>query len=273
MALAEIERDGFGDRLPDLVDRARQAVAPLPFDFLTDRLSTMQLAMTQGWSEAKAFAWLGETRRLLADVPGDVLLESLDEAIRQSARGFMPSVGEIMAIAQPAIERRRTTLARLEAVERLKAGAAAVLPAPGGFDPATRCSPEEAAAVKAEFGIHTPTRMAKPAPATEADYIAIGLSPEEARKAVADHARLLSAGAAPIGATAKRGGRGRDDFFREIGADPDNPTDEQIAAVTERVLAMGRKKWAADPVEPRLTDEEQREAEADMAAYDRRLTA
>jgi hypothetical protein len=55
--------------------------------------------------------------RLLHDLPHDVLAHSIDEAIKTSKHGFLPSVGEIRAIAQPIVAEREIQIERLIKME------------------------------------------------------------------------------------------------------------------------------------------------------------
>lgn len=136
--------------LPRHINVAREALQPVDGDWLFDRLSTMQLAMTNGWSEAKATAWLHETHRLLADLPQGILSTAIDKAIMASERGFMPSVGEIRALADPRCNERRRVLRRLETVAALPDPASA--PKPATINPPSEAERE---AIKAEYGLTT----------------------------------------------------------------------------------------------------------------------
>jgi hypothetical protein len=170
--------------LPRHANVARQSLQPADPVWLADRLSAMQLAMTQGWSEAKATAWLHETQRLLRDVPSDILGWALDEAVKSSVRGFVPSVGEIRAFADPKLADRKRLADRLSVlanrVENDRPGDARTQPADEeDFVPVT---PEQMAAIKAEFGLATNPYPDAPKPVgvaprmpTRADYIAMGV--------------------------------------------------------------------------------------------------
>ena len=163
--------------LPEHIATARAAVQPVDRDWLDDRLSTMHLAMTSGWSEAKATAWLHETARLLEDLPKDVLAAAIDQAIKSSDRGFMPTVGEIRAIAEPRFIERQRILRRLESVAALRDDRPA-------RPPKEIATPDQVEAIKAEVGlvtqpfgemvkrVDTPRRNP-----TREDYIALGIDP------------------------------------------------------------------------------------------------
>lgn len=69
--------------------------------------------------------WMAETARLLGDIPQDIVAYAIDEAIRTSGHGFMPSVGEIRSIADPLIAERRLYVQRLVEMEAALADPAA----------------------------------------------------------------------------------------------------------------------------------------------------
>jgi hypothetical protein len=99
-------------------------------------------------------AWLAETARLLADLPQDILAEAIDGAVKASARGFLPAVGEIRAIADPAFAARRLTIDRLERVVRLQRRGGA----PEAEARPDYCTPAQASAILAEFGLRSGSR-------------------------------------------------------------------------------------------------------------------
>lgn len=145
------------DQLPRYIEEAQRGLDPVDRDWLYDRLTMMQLAMTQGWTAKKATAWLHETHRLLADLPKDILSQALDDAIKVSARGFMPTVGEVRAFADSRAVERKRVLHRLQGIQA--AGKKAALPKPADAPPPT---PEELAGIKAEFGLKTEPYDAAP---------------------------------------------------------------------------------------------------------------
>lgn len=67
-------------------------------------------------------AWMGEMGRLLKDLPTDILADAIDQAIKQSERGFMPGVGQIRAIADPVFRLREQQALRLEMVADIADG-------------------------------------------------------------------------------------------------------------------------------------------------------
>lgn len=150
----------------------------------------MALAFGHERDPDRVAAWLAETGRLLLDLPGEILATSIDEAIKRSDRGFLPAVGQIRAIAEPMLATRERQARRLDAlvglIEDSPPRSAGRAPDPV-FDPTTRCTPEEAAKIMAEFGIRglvaehrkvydPSSKLRRPDPArkpTEADYIAM----------------------------------------------------------------------------------------------------
>lgn len=153
-ARLEFRRDGLGDRIEGIAVAIREATTPADPLWLSNRLSTLWLAMCPGRTEEQATAWLHETQRLLRDIPSDILAEAVDDAVKASSRGFLPSVGEIRLHADPALKKRMLLARRMEAV--LSAPPESVAPAHDEFDPATRCTPEEAAAVKSAMPVPPP---------------------------------------------------------------------------------------------------------------------
>jgi hypothetical protein len=188
--LSEADRE----RLPATIARARAGMS-CDRAWLANRLTVAWLAAGYRKGEAQATAWLGEGVRLLGHVPTDILSSAIDQAVMGSQRGFLPSVGEILKIAEPALRKRAETLRRLEMVE-----AAAIAPPIRIADEADAiCTPDEAAAILRENGLPvTPkaeTAAPKPEP-TVADYVALGLTENEARDAMSERQRLLRRGTA-----------------------------------------------------------------------------
>lgn len=112
-----------------MADAAAATMKPLEPRALADRLTVLWLAMGHAKGTDQAKAWLHEMTRLLIDLPGGILLEAIDEAVKQSDRGFLPSVGAVRKIAEPAVEERRRKVARLDAMARLQESGAQVKPA------------------------------------------------------------------------------------------------------------------------------------------------
>lgn len=92
---------------------ASMAVAPAPwFGRRLTMLWTMFMLGRPADQGAQTI-WMGEAARLLGDLPHDIVAHSIDEAIRVSRHGFMPSVGEIRAVADPLASERRAQIERL----------------------------------------------------------------------------------------------------------------------------------------------------------------
>lgn len=190
--LSEIDRQ----RLTGLADQAAATLSPADGQWLNDRLSTMYLDMSHDTNPDKATVWLHERMRLLGDIPQDILAPAIDEAIKRSERGFLPSVGAIRAIADPQLDERRQKVARL----RKMADAAVNASAPRvTAEPFVPCSPEDAASIMQEYGIGRmaaekvrtidPTRLRGPKSITVEDYVALGLNREDAERAIAGFQR------------------------------------------------------------------------------------
>jgi len=181
-ALKEIEACAA---LPDVRRCAlqhRASLAPVDPAWLKRRLSAMMLAFGHERDPDRVTAWLAETGRLLLDLPGSILAEAIDEAIKRSERGFLPAVGQIRAIAEPmAIDREREAR-RLEAMVDVmdRAPVPASRPWEQQDQPKDICTPEQAAEILREFGLASeprarsvPVGSGSPRKPTQADYIAI----------------------------------------------------------------------------------------------------
>lgn len=160
----------------------RASLAPVDPAWLKRRLSAMMLAHGHERDPDRVTAWLAETGRLLIDLPGSILAEAIDEAIKRSERGFLPAVGQIRAIAEPMVQDREREARRLEAIVDAmdRAPVPSVRPWEQQDQPKEICTPEQAAEILREFGLATePKKRADPVGAgpprkpTEADYIAI----------------------------------------------------------------------------------------------------
>lgn len=124
-AALAIRRDGYADRIEGMSRSFVTSLAPAPRDWLIDRLTLAWLASGHSKSEEVATAWLHETSRLLSDLPFDILASSIDLAIKQSERGFLPSVGSIRKIAEERVATRSRVVDRLGAIARALAAPAA----------------------------------------------------------------------------------------------------------------------------------------------------
>jgi hypothetical protein len=108
--------------LPRLIAAHDAALAPVSDDWLQKRLRLLWKSSVVNGS-LDATAWLHETGRLLADIPQDILADAIDSCVKSSERGFMPTVGQIRAVADPRMQQRETHAARLRSIERVKNGA------------------------------------------------------------------------------------------------------------------------------------------------------
>lgn len=160
----------------------RASLAPVDRAWLKRRLLVMMAAFGHERDPERVSAWLAETGRLLIDLPGSILSEAIDEAIKRSERGFLPAVGQIRAIAEPLVAEREREARRLEAiVEHMdRSPTPAARPWEHEEQPKEVCTPEQAAEILREFGLSSePRKHATPVGAgpartpTEADYIGI----------------------------------------------------------------------------------------------------
>lgn len=112
-AIRVFDREGVDARSlrTQLTDRMR----PVGQGWLARRLEALWNSNPHA-AALKASDWLKETGRLLADVPFDILQDAIDVAVKGAKGGFMPTVGEIRAIADPVLNERRTQIRRLNAM-------------------------------------------------------------------------------------------------------------------------------------------------------------
>lgn len=92
-----------------------EAMTPAPAKWFHQRLPVLwTMFMTAREVEPNAAKlWLMETTYLLSDLPHDIVAHAIDEAVRRSRHGFMPTVGEIRAFADPLFSDRRQQAERL----------------------------------------------------------------------------------------------------------------------------------------------------------------
>lgn len=171
-----------------------ESMAPAPQAWLDMRLGLMwKSSPVAGSIDAKA--WMHETSRLLEDLPQEILADAIDTAVKNSARGFMPSVGEIRAVAEPKIRALRLERWRLQQVidhedQRTEKE-----------DSAPRCTPEEARRITEEVGIKPddskPDRAHRGEPiAPDADwYRAHGVAEEDIPGAAFNSMKRMGAAA------------------------------------------------------------------------------
>ena len=159
--LAHAKRQGCIDAIPALAERATAALAPIPRQSLIDRLTMLGMSMTNGKDAEQIKIWLHETARLLEDLPECVLLPAIDECVKEPGRVFVPSVGEIRAKAEPQLRKIQRQAARLNRLKQMLAEDVEIPDVPpepprwGETEKRTEpnCTPEEAAAILAEFGL------------------------------------------------------------------------------------------------------------------------
>lgn len=179
LGLKELRRDGQLGKVPAAIATLETALEPVSPKWLGDRLSFLWLAMGHSRDPNVSAAWLHETARLLSDIPGDIVADAIDEAVKASERGYMPSVGSIRKIADPMVAKRKRALARLravvsytrekpEAVERPTPEQVAEILNQHGF----------ASVVAAKADAEARANRGAPRSPTREDYLAMGV-PEE----------------------------------------------------------------------------------------------
>lgn len=188
-ALSRAKHDGFIEAIPVLADKAAAALAPVKPKTLLDRLTLLGMSMAHGKSPEEQKAWLHEATRLLSDLPQGILFDAIDECVREPGRVFAPAVGEIRAKAAQPLQRAEREAARLRRLAMLIAEGVEI---PDWIEPQfpakpkppePLCTPEEASAILAEFGIKSAygkklAAMLQPEPElTRAEMIAVGREP------------------------------------------------------------------------------------------------
>ena len=118
-ALDLAARAGAEDQVAVDLRDLQAALAPAPARWFGKRLPVLwTLFMAAREADPRALTvWMGETAHLLGDLPHDIVAHSIDEAIRKSRHGFIPSVGEIRAIADPLVAERDQHIRRLAEME------------------------------------------------------------------------------------------------------------------------------------------------------------
>lgn len=136
--------------IPTELRAANSALAPVSQDWLAKRLEVLWKSTTPT-NSMQAKEWLHETGRLTKHLPRDIAAYAIDEAVRRSR--FTPTAAEIHAIAAPLLSERKLQRDRLD---RIVNGEAARSPRRWETEPEkpfVRCTPEQAAATIAEFGL------------------------------------------------------------------------------------------------------------------------
>jgi hypothetical protein len=114
---------GVESEIAPTLRHLQTAASPAPNRWFAKRLPVLwTMFMAARNADPRALTiWMAETARLLSDLPHDIAAHSIDEAIKVSRHGFLPSVGEIRGIADPLrverdlqIERLREMVAALE---------------------------------------------------------------------------------------------------------------------------------------------------------------
>lgn len=114
-ALDHLDRLGIEGSIDAELGALTASLQPATRQWFGKRLSSLwTLFMAARQADPRAMtAWMVETARLLSDLPFDVVGHAIDEAIRTARHNFIPSVGEIRAIADPIVRERRTHIERL----------------------------------------------------------------------------------------------------------------------------------------------------------------
>lgn len=136
--------------VPETLKQVRTMLAPVEPKWLADRLRALWQSTIPSGS-LRAEAWLAETGRLLKHLPLDIVSAAIDQAVANSARGFTPTAGEILAIAKPLLAKRRAVEIRLRDIANgrpLRPGEVR-----DTFRPEDRCTPEQAREIRARFGL------------------------------------------------------------------------------------------------------------------------
>jgi hypothetical protein len=114
-ALDIAARQGGEAQVPAAHRTAVASLACAPAPWFGRRLTMLWTMFMLGrpTDQGAQTLWMAEAARLLGDLPHDILAHSIDEAIKVSRHGFMPSVGEIRGIADPLVGERRKHIERL----------------------------------------------------------------------------------------------------------------------------------------------------------------
>ena len=106
---------GAESEIAPTLARLEAALEPTPHRWFGQRLPVLWTQfMAARSADPRAMAiWLSETARLLSDLPHDIAAHAIDEAIKTSRHGFLPSVGEIRGVADKLLAERRDQIDRL----------------------------------------------------------------------------------------------------------------------------------------------------------------
>ncbi|UZW54949.1 hypothetical protein NUH86_15960 [Sphingobium sp. JS3065] len=118
-ALDHADKLGVEGEITAALEALHRANSPAPSRWFGQRLPVLwTMFMAARSADPRALTiWMAETARLLADLPHDILAASLDEAIKHSCHGFLPSVGEIRSFAKPMLIERAKYIERLSAMK------------------------------------------------------------------------------------------------------------------------------------------------------------
>lgn len=97
----------------------RLSARPVPREWLGDRLTILWSLFMASRSQADPellTLWLSEHLRLLADLPHDIVALAIDRAVQSARHGFIPSIGEMRATAEPLVAERARLIERLAMV-------------------------------------------------------------------------------------------------------------------------------------------------------------
>jgi len=168
---------GQGDRLRSIAADYREAMRPSTHDQRKAALLELRLAtVPRNESELEARASFAKLIDDLSDVPADIVHSACRAYANEPGTRFFPrGAGELRTFANPMMAQRAIRAHRLEEMARASDEV---------FDESTRCTPEEAAAIKAEFGLVTNPYPEQPKPVgtkprmpTRDDYLALGVDP------------------------------------------------------------------------------------------------
>lgn len=115
-ALAIVADAGRLEDVPVLADRFEAVCRPCPPQDLIDRLTALGMSMAPNRPQQEAAMWLHEFKRLLGDIPRDILFGAIDEL--QKRLKFLPTVAEIREVADPLLQARRQRTSRIDAMRR-----------------------------------------------------------------------------------------------------------------------------------------------------------
>jgi hypothetical protein len=181
---------------PSMLEHADRALIPIQRSrddsgWLLDRLDRLWKSTVPAQS-LTAEAWLNETGRMLQSLPRDIVADAIDRHI-EGGKGFTPTAGEILAIANPLHLRRKAQRLALKLMVH-------------GLDPQPvypwdrnrereipadeLCTAEEAKEILANCGFKpksiddlAPRERGQRVPTVE-DYVKMGLSREQAEQAL-----------------------------------------------------------------------------------------